>query len=57
MFLGSTSTTGSSSSTLPHSFSVEEIQKVRTQLKSSKSYPNDFLLAAATAASAPGIQY
>lgn len=34
----------SSSSTLPHSFSVEEIQKVRTQLKSSKSYPNDFLV-------------
>ncbi|XP_049957648.1 SH3 and multiple ankyrin repeat domains protein 3 [Schistocerca serialis cubense] len=34
----------SSSSTLPHSFSVEEIQKVRTQLKSSKSYPNDFLM-------------
>jgi SH3/ankyrin repeat-containing protein len=34
----------SSSGTLPHSFSVEEIQKVRTQLKSSKSYPNDFLL-------------
>ncbi|KAK7793822.1 hypothetical protein R5R35_014324 [Gryllus longicercus] len=32
-----------SSGTLPHSFSVEEIQKVRTQLKSSKSYPNDFL--------------
>ncbi|XP_065352169.1 SH3 and multiple ankyrin repeat domains protein 3-like isoform X2 [Cloeon dipterum] len=27
---------------LPHSFSVEEIQKVKTQLKSSKSYPNDF---------------
>ncbi|XP_023706146.1 SH3 and multiple ankyrin repeat domains protein 3 isoform X3 [Cryptotermes secundus] len=34
----------SSSGTMPHSFSVEEIQKVRTQLKSSKSYPNDFLL-------------
>lgn len=27
---------------LTHSFSVEEIQKVKTQLKSSKSYPNDF---------------
>lgn len=27
-----------------HSFSVDEIQKIRTQLKSSKSYPNDFLL-------------
>ncbi|KAJ9601176.1 hypothetical protein L9F63_000644, partial [Diploptera punctata] len=41
-----TETSGSSSSsgTLPHSFSVEEIQKVRTQLKSSKSYPNDFLV-------------
>lgn len=26
-----------------HSFSVDEIQKIRTQLKSSKSYPNDFL--------------
>ncbi|XP_014240790.1 SH3 and multiple ankyrin repeat domains protein 3 isoform X2 [Cimex lectularius] len=33
-----------SSGSLPHSFSVDEIQKVRTQLKSSKSYPNDFLL-------------
>lgn len=32
-----------SSGSLPHSFSVDEIQKVRTQLKSSKSYPNDFL--------------
>lgn len=29
---------------MQHSFSVDEIQKVRTQLKSSKSYPNDFLL-------------
>lgn len=28
---------------MAHSFSVEEIQKVKTQLKSSKSYPNDFL--------------
>ncbi|XP_044018293.1 protein shank-like isoform X6 [Aphidius gifuensis] len=34
----------SGSSSLPHSFSVEEIQKVRTQLKSSKSHPNEFLL-------------
>lgn len=34
----------SGSGSLPHSFSVDEIQKVRTQLKSSKSYPNDFLL-------------
>ncbi|XP_054289876.1 SH3 and multiple ankyrin repeat domains protein 3-like isoform X2 [Macrosteles quadrilineatus] len=32
-----------SSGSLPHSFSVDEIQKVRTQLKSSKSYPNDFI--------------
>lgn len=31
-----------SSGSLPHSFSVDEIQRVRTQLKSSKSYPNDF---------------
>ncbi|XP_015593340.1 SH3 and multiple ankyrin repeat domains protein 1 isoform X4 [Cephus cinctus] len=43
---GNSNTSGSSSgsSSLPHSFSVEEIQKVRTQLKSSKSHPNDFLL-------------
>lgn len=43
---GNSNTSGSSSgsSSLPHSFSVEEIQKVRTQLKSSKSYPNDCLL-------------
>lgn len=37
---------GSSSSdtnSIPHSFSVDEIQKIRTKLKSSKSYPNDFL--------------
>lgn len=45
---GSSVTEGSggsstSSGSLPHSFSVDEIQKVRTQLKSSKSYPNDFL--------------
>lgn len=39
---GSGSSTSSGS--LPHSFSVDEIQKVRTQLKSSKSYPNDFLM-------------
>ncbi|XP_020279553.1 SH3 and multiple ankyrin repeat domains protein 2-like isoform X7 [Pseudomyrmex gracilis] len=42
---GNSNTSGSSSSgsgSLPHSFSVEEIQKVRTQLKSSKSHPNDF---------------
>ncbi|XP_044728032.1 SH3 and multiple ankyrin repeat domains protein 3 isoform X6 [Chrysoperla carnea] len=43
---GNSNTSGSSSGSgsLAHSFSVEEIQKVRTQLKSSKSYPNDFLL-------------
>lgn len=44
---GNSNTSGSSSSgssSLPHSFSVEEIQKVKTQLKSSKSHPNDFLL-------------
>ncbi|KAI4475796.1 hypothetical protein M0804_014077 [Polistes exclamans] len=44
---GNSNASGSSSSgssSLPHSFSVEEIQKVRTQLKSSKSHPNDFLL-------------
>ncbi|XP_058459631.1 SH3 and multiple ankyrin repeat domains protein 1 isoform X2 [Malaya genurostris] len=42
---GNSNTSGSSSgsSSLPHSFSVEEIQKIRTKLKSSKSYPNDFL--------------
>lgn len=33
----------SSSSSIPHSFSVEEIQKGRSMLKSSKSYPDDFL--------------
>lgn len=35
-------TTNGNGGHLPHSFSVEEIQKVKTQLKSSKSYPNDF---------------
>lgn len=39
LFSGSSS----GSSSIPHSFSVEEIQKIRTKLKSSKSYPNDFL--------------
>lgn len=33
----------SGSSSIPHSFSVEEIQKGRSLLKSSKSYPDDFL--------------
>lgn len=28
---------------MPHSFSVDEIQKGRSLLKSSKSYPEDFL--------------
>ncbi|XP_063229617.1 SH3 and multiple ankyrin repeat domains protein 3 isoform X2 [Bacillus rossius redtenbacheri] len=44
---GNSNTSGGSSSsgTIPHSFSVEEIQKVRTRLKSSKSYPDDFLAA------------
>lgn len=40
-YLLSGSSTGSSS--MPHSFSVEEIQKMRTKLKSSKSYPHDLL--------------
>ncbi|XP_049544253.1 uncharacterized protein LOC125956427 isoform X2 [Anopheles darlingi] len=42
---GNSNTSGSStgSSSMPHSFSVDEIQKIRTKLKSSKSYPNDFL--------------
>uniref|UniRef100_A0A182NDJ1 SH3 and multiple ankyrin repeat domains protein n=1 Tax=Anopheles dirus TaxID=7168 RepID=A0A182NDJ1_9DIPT len=42
---GNSNTSGSStgSSSMPQSFSVEEIQKIRTKLKSSKSYPNDFL--------------
>ncbi|KAJ1530379.1 hypothetical protein ONE63_005288 [Megalurothrips usitatus] len=38
------SESSSGSGSLTHSFSVDEIQKVRTRLKSSKSYPNDFLL-------------
>lgn len=41
---GNSNTSGSStgSSSMPHSFSVDEIQKIRTQLKSSKSFPNAF---------------
>lgn len=31
------------STSLAHSFSVDEIQKIRTRLKCSKSYPDDFL--------------
>lgn len=40
---GNSNTSGSSSGSgsIPHSFSVDEIQKMRTKLKSSKSYPND----------------
>lgn len=41
VFFYSGSSSGSSS--VPHSFSVEEIQKGRSLLKSSKSYPEDFL--------------
>ncbi|XP_017769648.1 PREDICTED: SH3 and multiple ankyrin repeat domains protein 3 isoform X2 [Nicrophorus vespilloides] len=42
---GNSNASGSSSgsSSIPHSFSVDEIQKGRSQLKSSKSYPDDFL--------------
>lgn len=39
----SNSGSSSGSSSIPHSFSVEEIQKGRSLLKSSKSYPDDFL--------------
>lgn len=41
---GNSNTSGSStgSSSMPHSFSVDEIQKIRTHLKSSKSFPNAF---------------
>ncbi|XP_050299249.1 protein shank isoform X2 [Anthonomus grandis grandis] len=42
---GNSNTSGSSSgsnNSVPQSFSVEEIQKTRLQLKSSKSYPDDF---------------
>lgn len=39
---GNSNTSGSStgSGSMAHSFSVDEIQKIRTQLKSSKSFPN-----------------
>ncbi|XP_049825338.1 SH3 and multiple ankyrin repeat domains protein 2 isoform X3 [Aethina tumida] len=42
---GNSNASGSSSgsSSVPHSFSVEEIQKGRSMLRSSKSYPDDFL--------------
>lgn len=41
---GNSNTSGSStgSSSMPHSFSVDEIHKIRSQLKSSKSFPNAF---------------
>lgn len=41
---GNSNTSGSStgSSSIPHSFSVDELQKIRSQLKSSKSFPNAF---------------
>ncbi|XP_065158607.1 SH3 and multiple ankyrin repeat domains protein 3 isoform X3 [Atheta coriaria] len=42
---GNSNASGSSSgsSSIPHSFSVDEIQKGRSLLRSSKSYPDDFL--------------
>ncbi|CAH0560754.1 unnamed protein product [Brassicogethes aeneus] len=42
---GNSNTSGSSSgsSSVPPSFSVDEIQKGRSRLRSSKSYPDDFL--------------
>ncbi|XP_063705079.1 SH3 and multiple ankyrin repeat domains protein 2 isoform X2 [Culicoides brevitarsis] len=42
---GNSNASGSSSgsSSMAQSFSVDDIQKMRTKLKSSKSYPNDFL--------------
>lgn len=39
LYSGSSS---SGSNSVPHSFSVDEIQKTRSKLKSSKSYPDDF---------------
>lgn len=39
---GNSNTSGSSTGSMSHSFSVDEIQKIRTQLKSSKSFPNTF---------------
>lgn len=41
---GNSNTSGSStgSGSMAHSFSVDEIQKIRTQLKASKSFPNAF---------------
>uniref|UniRef100_A0A336MAI3 CSON014357 protein n=1 Tax=Culicoides sonorensis TaxID=179676 RepID=A0A336MAI3_CULSO len=42
---GNSNASGSSSgsSSMAQSFSVDDIQKMRTKLKTSKSYPNDFL--------------
>lgn len=40
-YSGSSSGSGGS---IPHSFSVDEIQKMRVKLKSSKSYPNELVL-------------
>lgn len=53
---GNSATSGSStgSSSMVHSFSINEIQKIRTQLKSSKSYPNDFLAQQAKLAGGEG---
>lgn len=52
-FISSGSSTGSSS--IPHSFSVDEIQKMRVKLKSSKSYPNDLLRQEAQTPPANGV--
>ncbi|XP_053661223.1 uncharacterized protein LOC128710205 [Anopheles marshallii] len=56
---GNSNTSGSStgSSSMPHSFSVEEIQKIRTKLKSSKSYPNDFLRQQNNQQALPGVDH
>lgn len=56
---GNSNTSGSStgSSSMPHSFSVEEIQKIRTKLKSSKSYPNDFLRQQNSQQPHPGVDH
>uniref|UniRef100_A0A8W7Q0E1 PDZ domain-containing protein n=2 Tax=Anopheles coluzzii TaxID=1518534 RepID=A0A8W7Q0E1_ANOCL len=56
---GNSNTSGSStgSSSMPQSFSVEEIQKIRTKLKSSKSYPNDFLRQQNSQPSQPGVEH
>uniref|UniRef100_A0A182Q9V5 PDZ domain-containing protein n=1 Tax=Anopheles farauti TaxID=69004 RepID=A0A182Q9V5_9DIPT len=56
---GNSNTSGSStgSSSMPQSFSVEEIQKIRTKLKSSKSYPNDFLRQQNSQQPVPGAEH